>query len=142
MRDDQHVGDQPTELRQRLSPAIHAERDHNTMFVIDTDTCCTPHLKDLKEKHGVTHIGRYYAATGSWKRLTKTEARAISDAGLQLFTVYEGSGDPELSVDRGRHDAQVAMSQAKNIGQPAGTPIYFAMEHLPSGYKAAHVPGI
>lgn len=108
--------------------------------VIDTDTNCTPHLDDLKT-HGVEVIGRYYAARGS-KRLTKTEAQAISDAGLQVFIVYEDSGDPELSIDRGRHDAQIALSQARTIGQPEGSAIYFAMEHLPHGYDASHIPGI
>lgn len=110
------------------------------MTVIDTDTNCTPHLDDLKRR-GVTAIGRYYAARGS-KRITKTEAQAICAAGLQLFIVYEDSGSPELSVDRGRHDGQIALSQAKAIGQPQGTPIYFAMEHLPNGYTEKDVAGI
>lgn len=110
------------------------------MSVIDTDTNCTPHLDDLKRR-GVTAIGRYYAVRGS-KRLTRTEAQAISDAGIQVFIVYEDSGDPVLSIDRGRNDAQIALSQAKSIGQPDGSAIYFAMEHLPHGYNPEHIPGI
>lgn len=109
-------------------------------MIIDTDTCTTSHLADLKAR-GVTHIGRYYAAKGS-KRLTKDEARAISDAGLQVFVVYEDSGDPELTIARGIRDAGLALAQAKAIGQPAESVIYFALEHLPSGYDASHIPGI
>ncbi len=109
-------------------------------MIIDTDTNCTPHTKALKDR-GVTAIGRYYAAKGS-KRLTKAEAQSVCDAGLRLFTVYEDSGDPELTVARGVRDAGLALAQARAIGQPEGTAIYFAMEHLPSGYSKLHVPGI
>lgn len=109
-------------------------------MIIDTDTNCTNHLASLKAR-GVTHIGRYYAAKGS-KRLSKAEARAISDAGLQVFVVYEDSGDPELTIARGVRDAGIALAMAQDIGQPPDTAIYFAMEHLPSGYDASHVPGI
>jgi hypothetical protein len=111
------------------------------MTVIDTDTNCIPHLDHLKVR-GATAIGRYYARSASWKRLTKDEAQAISEAGLELFVVYEDSGDPVLSIDRGRSDAQIAYSQARAIGQPEGSAIYFAMEHLPHGYGPEHIDGI
>lgn len=108
--------------------------------VIDTNTNCTGHLEDLKRR-GVEVIGRYYAARGD-KRLTQTEAQAISDAGLKLFIVYEDSGSPVLSVDRGRNDAQIALRMARFIGQPKGSAIYFALEHLPDGYGEADIPGV
>lgn len=110
------------------------------MLIIDTDTNCLHHLDSLKG-HGVSAIGRYYARAGT-KRLTKTEAQAISDAGMRLFVVYEDSGDPVLSIDRGRSDAQLAYSQARSIGQPQGAAIYFAMEHLPHGYDPSHIDGL
>jgi len=108
--------------------------------VIDTDTNVSPHLEDLKAR-GVTHIGRYYSSK-AWKRLTKTEAQAIAQAGLSLFTVFEDSGSPALTIDRGRHDAQIAFSQARAVGQPEGSCIYFAMENLPNGYGEADIPGL
>lgn len=110
-------------------------------MIIDTDTNCTPHLDVLKDR-GVTCVGRYYAARGSWKRLTQVEAQTISNAGLKLFSVYEDNGDPALNSESGRHDAQIALQQARAVGQPEGTAIYFAMEHLPHGYTAEHLPGI
>lgn len=108
--------------------------------VIDTNTNCTPYIAVLK-KRGVTHIGRYYAS-GAWKRITKAEAQALSDAALQIFMVFEDSGDPPLTFDHGVHDAQIALGQARGIGQPEGTAVYFALEHLPHGYDASHIPGI
>ncbi len=107
---------------------------------IDTNTNCSPHLDVLKE-HGVTHVGRYYASN-TWKRITRVEAKALSDAGLQLFCVFEDSGDPALTFDQGTHDAQIALNQARAIGQPEGSAVYFALEHLPHGYEAGHLPGI
>ncbi len=110
------------------------------MKVIDTNDNVTTHLPFLKSK-GVEAIGRYYSSS-AWKRITKAEAAAISSAGIRIFVVFEDSGDPTLSVDRGIHDAQIALGQARGIGQPAGSAIYFAMEHLPHGYTHAHVAGI
>jgi hypothetical protein len=110
------------------------------MIVIDTNDNVTADLPLLKSK-GVTAIGRYYSSS-AWKRITKVEAAAISAAGIRIFTIFEDTGDPELSLDRGIHDAQIALSQAKSVKQPAGSAIYFAMEHLPNGYTHAHVPGI
>jgi len=66
----------------------------------------------------------------------------LSDAGIQVFAVFEDKGDPELSVSKGIHDAQIALQQATSAGQPEGSAIYFAMEHLPHGYNASRLPGI
>lgn len=114
--------------------------DPHFASVIDTDTNCTPHLDALKTR-GVKRIGRYYASK-AWKRLTKTEAQAICAAGFELFTVFEDSGGPPLTIDQGRHDAQIAYSQARGVGQPEGSAIYFAMENLPSGYGPDDIAGL
>jgi peptidoglycan hydrolase-like protein with peptidoglycan-binding domain len=110
------------------------------MTVVDTDSNTSDHIPFLRNK-GVTAVGRYYSSK-AWKRLTRQEAHALSDAGIEIFTVFEDSGDPELSADRGVHDAQIALQQATGVGQPQGSAIYFAMEHLPNGYNASHLPGI
>lgn len=111
-------------------------------IVIDTNTNCTKHVASLKAR-GVTHIGRYYARSAhSDKRLLAAEAQALSAAGFQMFVVYEDSGDPQLTVERGKQDGLSAYTQANQVGQPAGTCIYFAMEHLPHGYGPEHVPGL
>ena len=111
------------------------------MVIIDTNNNVSGHLSVLKSL-GVTAIGRYYASNQR-KRLTRTEASAISAAGIDLFVVFENSGDPELSVERGVNDAQIALAQAEAIGQPQGTAIYFALEHDKfGGFTTAHIPGL
>jgi hypothetical protein len=110
-------------------------------LVIDTDGNVAGHIPFLKSRN-VGIVGRYYSSDAS-KRLTKSEAQRVCAAGLKLFVVFEDDhGDPPLDSDAGTSDAQIALQQAEDLGQPAGTAIYFALEHLPSGYKAEHVPGI
>jgi C1A family cysteine protease len=109
-------------------------------LVIDTNDNVTAHIAHLKAR-GVKAVGRYYSSS-AWKRLTQSEARQVSAAGIKLFTVFENDGDPVLSSDAGISHGQIALQQAHQIGQPEGSAIYFALEHLPSGYRAVHVPGI
>jgi peptidoglycan hydrolase-like protein with peptidoglycan-binding domain len=110
------------------------------MAVIDTNDNTSARIDYLRAR-GVTAVGRYYSSS-AWKRLTKPEAKALSEAGIRLFTVFENSGDPELSLEQGVHDAQIALQQATQVTQPEGSAIFFAMEHLPNGYNDSHVPGI
>ena len=65
------------------------------MTVIDTNDNVSAHLADLKSR-GVTAIGRYYSSS-SWKRITKQEAANITNAGMDIFVVFEDSGDPTLT---------------------------------------------
>jgi Domain of unknown function (DUF1906) len=111
---------------------------------IDTDSSCTKQAPFLVQR-GVEAVGRYYAAGKGSKVITKAEARALSSKGTRIFTVYEDVGAAaqfELTADRGGQDASRAKAQAKGIGQPANTVIYFAVEGLPSGYRTADLPGI
>ena len=111
------------------------------MPVIDSDGNIAGHIPLLKSK-SVSAVGRYYSSDAG-KRLTKSEAQKACAAGLKLFTVFEDNhGDPPLDSDAGTSDAQIAFQQAQTAGQPAGSAIYFALEHLPNGYKKEHVPGI
>jgi len=111
------------------------------MAIIDTNNNVSGHLSVLKAL-GVTAIGRYYASSQR-KRVTRIEASAISAAGLDLFVVFENSGDPQLSFESGVHDAQIALGQAEALGQPEGTAIYFALEHDKfGGFGTDHIPGL
>lgn len=107
---------------------------------MDTSDNVFSQLRALASRQ-VTAIGRYYSRN-AWKRLTPSEAQAISRAGIDIFTVFEDSGSLRLTVDQGVADAEVAAGQARAAGQPAGSTIYFALEHLPNGYAARDVPGI
>jgi hypothetical protein len=110
------------------------------MSVVDVSTNVSDGIGILKSR-GVTILGRYYSSR-SWKRLTKYEAKLVSENGLKLFTVFEDDGDPELTEDQGVHHAQMALAQAQQVGQPKGSAIYFALEHLPHGYNASHIDGV
>jgi hypothetical protein len=110
------------------------------MLVIDTNSNVSGHISILKEK-GVGAVGRYFSSAAS-KRISKTEALEIAAAGMKIFTIFENDGDPDLNSDAGTSHAQQALQQAKIIGQPNDSTIYFALEHLPNGYTSADVPGI
>jgi hypothetical protein len=110
------------------------------MLTIDTDGNVSGHIPLLKAKN-VGAVGRYYAPQ-AYKRITKSEALKIAAAGLKLFTVFEDHGNPPLDGDAGTSDGQMALNQAQAIGQPKGSAIYFALEHLPNGYTRADIPGI
>jgi hypothetical protein len=91
-----------------------------------------PHLDKLKAA-GVEFIFRYYARHTHipGKILTLDEAQAISAAGFKLGAVYE-NGFPTtaeyFTSEQGKADAASALNQALMIGQPAETPIYFAVD--------------
>jgi hypothetical protein len=110
------------------------------MIVIDTSSNVSSSLALLKAK-GVAFVGRYYSSSAG-KRLTQAEAKLIDAAGIQMFTVFEDDGDPELTADMGLNHAQIALVQAAAVGQPHGSAIYFGLEHLPNGYTSQHLGGI
>ena len=110
------------------------------MTVIDTSDSVSTKLLALRKRQ-VSAIGRYYSSR-AWKRLTPSEASQASAFGFDLFTVFEDSGKPDLTVDSGVADGQIALGQAKAVGQPEGSAIYFALENLPSGYHSSDIPGL
>ena len=76
-------------------------------------------------------VGRYYRDPQSrWPALSAEEARMISGAGKKLVALWEWhSHDPAyFSYESGYADALAAYRQAKAIGQPAGSAIYFAVD--------------
>jgi glycoside hydrolase-like protein len=112
------------------------------MTVIDTNSNCIDSIDTLRAR-GVTAVGRYYRVVHPEWRLTATEAQKLSAAGIKLFTVYEDVGhNLTLTAAQGKIDGQNALDQATEVGQPAGTPIYFALEGLPNGYVNSDLPAI
>jgi hypothetical protein len=113
------------------------------MTAIDTNTNTLKHLKTLQD-NDVTAIGRYYRVVHPEWRITKPEARMLSQAKIMIWAVYEDTGGTSLPLTaaQGKAHGTNALKQAKNIGQPEGTPIYFALEGLPHGYTKSDLPGI
>ena len=79
----------------------------------------------------IDFVARYYRdPTSSLPALSSQEARTLASLGLKIVAVWEqNSPDPEnLSYSSGYSDAFSAYKQAKAIGQPAGSAIYFAID--------------
>jgi hypothetical protein len=113
------------------------------MVAIDTNTNTLKSLTTLQDRK-VTAIGRYYRVVHPTWRLTKPEAKMLSKANIKIWAVYEDTGGTSLPLTKaqGKVHAENALKQAKGIGQPQGTAIYFALEGLPHGYASADLPGI
>jgi len=77
-------------------------------------------------------VARYYRDPASrWPTLSAAEAQMLSGAGVKLVAVWEShSQRPDyFSYDSGYADAQAAYRQAKALGQPTGSAIYFAVDY-------------
>lgn len=98
----------------------------------DTAETAVPLIaKSLAAKMGF--VGRYYGGSPG-KDLTLDEARALSDAGLKIVTVFEAHGDSiaNFNAAQGAKDAAAALKLALACCQPKGTPIYFAVDCDPT----------
>ena len=95
----------------------------------DTATTITSARLQTLVNGGYTFVARYL---GGNYALTATEKTIITNGGLYIVSVWE-SGSPTNSsyftVLKGISDAQDAINAAQAIGQPAGTPIYFAVDY-------------
>jgi Domain of unknown function (DUF1906) len=81
---------------------------------------------------GVVYVARYFS-TSTNKAMTRGEAVALSAAGLQLISVYEDGADPsKFNRELGIFQGQKALAQAKDIKQPPGSTIYFAVDFDPN----------
>jgi Domain of unknown function (DUF1906) len=98
----------------------------------DTPTPVTKFATCLKAD-GYDFVGRYYNVNNQAKNLSLAEAIAVTSAGLSIIAVWE-NGFPTapgyFSFAKGVFDGTSAYHYAQNdIGQPANTPIYFAVDY-------------
>jgi Muramidase (flagellum-specific) len=119
--------------------------------------CATPLTAQTAKQiaaAGYKFAARYLVpANYTWKRLTRSEAEAITAAGMQIVSVYETSADrPKGGASAGKADGAAALKEAQTIAQPPGSAIYFAVDYdaQPSDYyaieaylnaAAAEIPG-
>lgn len=101
-----------------------------TLNGIDTRTDLTPYASALRQQHGIDFAMRYYSHTLS-KNLGRAEAAALSAASVQIGVVWESAGtsDSFFSAAQGGKDGQAALALAAEVGQPAGSAIYFAVDY-------------
>jgi hypothetical protein len=98
---------------------------------IDLATDASDALNDIRDSK-LDFVARYYRSpTSRWPTLTATEAQRLSSLGVKIVAVWEWhSHDPAyFSYGSGYSDAISAYTQAKALGQPAGSAIYFAVDY-------------
>jgi hypothetical protein len=85
---------------------------------------------------GMKFVVRYYSKFVH-KSITGHEAVALSQADLQVAVVYEDSNDHInfFSTELGNENGTKALSLAAQIGQPAGSAIYFAVDFDPNAHQ-------
>lgn len=76
-----------------------------------------------------TFVGRYLGGSYS---MSLDEVKLISNAGLHIVSIWEKGRPTNLSyftAAQGALDSHDAITAAKSLGQPAGTPIYFTVDY-------------
>jgi glycoside hydrolase-like protein len=86
---------------------------------------------ELKSSH-VDFVARYYRDPASrWPALSSAEAAMLSAQGFKIVAIWEShSRRPDyFSYASGFADAINAYREAKSVGQPPGSAIYFAVDY-------------
>jgi hypothetical protein len=89
------------------------------------------HIAHHIKSNGLDFVARYYRKPDSrWPALSANEARVLSSLGLNVVAVWESYSHKRdyFTYGRGYWDAVAAARQAKGVGQPAGSAIYFAVD--------------
>jgi Domain of unknown function (DUF1906) len=108
---------------------------------IDMPTDASDVLNDLKDAQ-VEFVARYYRDPDSgWPALSPSEAQRLSSQGLKIVAVYEyHSPKPaHFSYEWGYSDALTANGEARGVGQPVGSAIYFAADFHARGDDLASI---
>jgi hypothetical protein len=109
---------------------VEAFRARGPAQGIDLPNDARDYSQELKGSH-LDFVARYYRDPASrWPTLSAAEARMVSASGMRLVAVWEWhSQRPEYFTEAsGYADAIAAHRQAKGIGQPPGSAIYFAVD--------------
>lgn len=97
---------------------------------LDANNHLTDYAGHLKQD-GYDFVGRYINP-GKAEPLNREEASALTAAGLWIVSIWE-QGNPTsreyFGVTRGHQDGMGALYAAQQLGQPIGTPVYFAVDY-------------
>lgn len=111
-------------------PYVAPPRSVGMTHGLDMPTDASDVLSELKGVR-LDFVARYYRdPTSRWPPLTAREAQRLSSLGLNIVTVWEWhSHDPAyFTYGSGYSDAIQAHRQAKAVGQPPGSAIYFGVD--------------
>ena len=107
----------------------------------DSSSACTSDTITCLQQKGIQFVGRYYSRTThiTGKKLTASEAQLLSASGIDVVAVYEDAPTAYsyFSADRGTADAEGALAQAADVGQPEGSAIYFSVDYDASNSEIA-----
>lgn len=98
---------------------------------VDLPTDASDVLAELKAS-GVDFVARYYREPGSrWPALSAGEAQQLSAMGVKIVAVWESHSHKaaHFSYASGYSDGLNAYGQARAIGQPPGSAVYFAVDY-------------
>lgn len=106
----------------------------------DCATILTAEKAATLKNAGYEVVGRYLSGTvvgGASKALSREEIQIIFDAGLRFFPIYQGGAyyAEYFTEEQGRKDAYYAYSYATQLGIPANTIIYFAVDYDAMDYE-------
>ncbi|WP_310830369.1 DUF1906 domain-containing protein [Paenibacillus pedocola] len=98
---------------------------------IDCATPLTAEAARVLAASGHKFAARYLVPERlTWKRLTRTEAERITDAGMHIVSVFETTPNrPAGGTAAGTVDGKEAYQEALKIAQPGGSAIYFAVDY-------------
>jgi hypothetical protein len=87
------------------------------------------HANITELKRAGIHFACRYLSHDMSKNLTRSEATALSKAGISVVVVWETTANRAAAGRQaGVADAIVAAEQAKQCGKPGSAPIYFAVD--------------
>ena len=96
------------------------------MKAFDVATDVTGHAHDIQAL-GFMAVGAYMR----FDRCTKTMVNGLHSVGIKLFSIYERGNPTQASYftsAQALQDGMAAVTAAKTLGQPQGTPIFFAFD--------------
>lgn len=109
---------------------------------ISTNRRCEASATCLLES-GVQFVFRYHSRTTSQpeKRLHPKEAAELARAGVSIAAVYQDRARQaaDFGAQRGVADAISALNYAGQVGQPAGSAVYFAVD---TDFSAAEINAV
>ena len=111
-------------------PGLTVERPFGFARGVDLPIDASDVLNELKGSR-LDFVARYYRDPASrWPTLSASEVQRLSSLGLKIVAVWESHSHlaAYFSYASGYSDAWNAYRQAKTVGQPAGSAIYFAVD--------------
>lgn len=105
-----------------------------SIFGIDRATpLTTSHCKLIKKHEGgkfAKFVLRYLAGSTSWKNMNLEEVNRLKAEGFMIGSIFqEGKDGTKAGYQGGLTAGYKALERAKDIGQPSGSAIFFAVDY-------------